>query len=158
MAPHIALVCAGYHSVCITQLWWWGLYRKVDMDHCLVRQSKESGRSVLCVVVESIRTTRQCSLSVHAGMRGTTMRVGTRKSIDTHSRPDTVRERKTALPVDLSVCVSVSSSKLTMAGTLGVETRPLLYQLTPLLPSVPASSLCGWMVALVITSDLRMFS
>lgn len=49
--------------------------RKVDLDHCLVRQSKESGRSILCVVVESIRTTRQCSLTVHAGMRGTTMRV-----------------------------------------------------------------------------------
>lgn len=53
-------------------------FRKVDLDHCLVRQSKESGRTVLCVVVESIRTTRQCSLSVHAGMRGTTMRVNTR--------------------------------------------------------------------------------
>lgn len=50
-------------------------FRKVDLDHCLVRQSKESGRSVLCVVVESIRTTRQCSLSVHAGTRGATMRV-----------------------------------------------------------------------------------
>lgn len=50
-------------------------FRKVDLDHCLVRQSKESRRSVLCVVVESIRTTRQCSLSVHAGMRGATMRV-----------------------------------------------------------------------------------
>lgn len=49
--------------------------RKVDLDHCLVRQSRESGRSILCVVVESIRTTRQCSLTVHAGMRGTTMRV-----------------------------------------------------------------------------------
>ena len=49
--------------------------RKVDLDHCLVRQSKESRRCVLCVVVESIRTTRQCSLTVHAGMRGTTMRV-----------------------------------------------------------------------------------
>lgn len=52
-------------------------FRKVDLDHCLVRQAKESGRSVLCVVVESIRTTRQCSLTVHAGMRGTTMRVNT---------------------------------------------------------------------------------
>ncbi|KAK7893541.1 hypothetical protein WMY93_022693 [Mugilogobius chulae] len=48
--------------------------RKVDLDHCLVRQSRESGRNVLCVVVESIRTTRQCSLTVHAGVRGTTMR------------------------------------------------------------------------------------
>ena len=28
-----------------------------------------------CVVMESIRTTRQCSLSVHAGIRGEAMRV-----------------------------------------------------------------------------------
>lgn len=55
-------------------------FRKVDLDHCLVRQSKGSGRTVLCVVVESIRTTRQCSLSVHAGMRGTTMRVNAHSS------------------------------------------------------------------------------
>ncbi|XP_064419727.1 pejvakin [Latimeria chalumnae] len=48
--------------------------RKVDMEHCLIRQSKESGRAVLCVVMESIRTTRQCSLTVHAGVRGKTMR------------------------------------------------------------------------------------
>lgn len=54
-------------------------FRKVDVDHCLVRQSKESGRSVLCVVVESIRTTRQCSLSVHAGTRGGTVRVRSRR-------------------------------------------------------------------------------
>nr|XP_033801535.1 pejvakin isoform X1 [Geotrypetes seraphini] len=48
--------------------------RKIDLDHCLIRQSKESGKEVLCVVMESIRTTRQCSLSVHAGMRGQGMR------------------------------------------------------------------------------------
>ncbi|KAK1166195.1 hypothetical protein AOXY_G12754 [Acipenser oxyrinchus oxyrinchus] len=48
--------------------------RKVDLDHCLIRQSKESGRAVLCVVMESIRTTRQCSLTVHAGMQRKTMR------------------------------------------------------------------------------------
>lgn len=62
-------------SCCSESQW---CFRKVSLDHCLVRQSKESGRSVLCVVVESIRTTRQCSLSVHAGMRGATMRVGSR--------------------------------------------------------------------------------
>uniref|UniRef100_A0A8C3IDL1 Gasdermin pore forming domain-containing protein n=1 Tax=Chrysemys picta bellii TaxID=8478 RepID=A0A8C3IDL1_CHRPI len=48
--------------------------RKINFDHCLVRQSRESRKEVLCVVMESIRTTRQCSLSVHAGMRGETMR------------------------------------------------------------------------------------
>ncbi|XP_060683941.1 pejvakin isoform X2 [Hemiscyllium ocellatum] len=48
--------------------------RKIDMEHCLVRQMKEGRRAVLCVVMESIRTTRQCSLTVHAGMRGKTMR------------------------------------------------------------------------------------
>ncbi|XP_067890683.1 pejvakin isoform X2 [Heterodontus francisci] len=48
--------------------------RKIDVEHCLVRQMKESRQAVLCVVMESIRTTRQCSLTVHAGMRGKTMR------------------------------------------------------------------------------------
>ncbi|XP_041057602.1 pejvakin isoform X2 [Carcharodon carcharias] len=48
--------------------------RKIDMEHCLVRQMKASRRAVLCAVMESIRTTRQCSLTVHAGMRGKTMR------------------------------------------------------------------------------------
>lgn len=52
-------------------------FRKVDLDHCLIRQSKDRGRSVLCVVMESIRTTRQCSLTVHAGVHGATMRVST---------------------------------------------------------------------------------
>ncbi|KAM4026420.1 pejvakin [Anomaloglossus baeobatrachus] len=48
--------------------------RTIDLDHCLVRQSRENGKEILCVVMESIRTTRQCSLSVHAGMRGEAMR------------------------------------------------------------------------------------
>ncbi|XP_063788342.1 pejvakin isoform X1 [Pseudophryne corroboree] len=48
--------------------------RTIDLDHCLVRQSRENRKEVLCVVMESIRTTRQCSLSVHTGMRGETMR------------------------------------------------------------------------------------
>ncbi|KAE8580785.1 hypothetical protein XENTR_v10024542 [Xenopus tropicalis] len=50
------------------------LSRTIDLDHCLTHQAKESGKEVLCVVMESIRTTRQCSLSVHAGMRGEAMR------------------------------------------------------------------------------------
>ncbi|NXU49014.1 PJVK protein, partial [Turnix velox] len=47
---------------------------KINFDHCLVHQSRKSRMEVLCVVVESIRTTRQCSLTVHTGMRGETMR------------------------------------------------------------------------------------
>ncbi|KAM9304870.1 pejvakin isoform 2-T2 [Gastrophryne carolinensis] len=48
--------------------------RTIDLDHCLVRQARQKGKEVLCVVMESIRTTRQCSLTVHAGMRGETVR------------------------------------------------------------------------------------
>ncbi|XP_063284741.1 pejvakin isoform X3 [Pelobates fuscus] len=48
--------------------------RTIDLDHCLIRQSRQSRKEILCVVMESIRTTRQCSLSVHAGMRGEAMR------------------------------------------------------------------------------------
>ncbi|NXX23865.1 PJVK protein, partial [Podargus strigoides] len=49
--------------------------RKINFDHCLVHQSRKSRMEILCVVMESIRTTRQCSLTVHTGMRGETMRV-----------------------------------------------------------------------------------
>ncbi|XP_035160279.3 pejvakin isoform X4 [Callithrix jacchus] len=48
--------------------------RKINFDHSLIRQSRSSRKAVLCVVMESIRTTRQCSLSVHAGIRGEAMR------------------------------------------------------------------------------------
>ncbi|XP_038606935.1 pejvakin isoform X1 [Tachyglossus aculeatus] len=48
--------------------------RKINFDHCLIRQSRENKKAILCVVMESIRTTRQCSLSVHAGMRGEAVR------------------------------------------------------------------------------------
>ncbi|KAM6079690.1 pejvakin isoform 4-T4 [Theristicus caerulescens] len=48
--------------------------RKINFDHCLVHQSRKSRMEILCVVMESIRTTRQCSLTVHTGMRGETMR------------------------------------------------------------------------------------
>ncbi|XP_036985941.2 pejvakin [Artibeus jamaicensis] len=48
--------------------------RKINFDHSLIRQSRSSRKAVLCVVMESIRTTRQCSLSVHAGIRGESMR------------------------------------------------------------------------------------
>ncbi|XP_040211554.1 pejvakin [Rana temporaria] len=48
--------------------------RTIDLEHCLVRQARENGKEVLCVVMESIRTTRQCALTVHAGMRGEAMR------------------------------------------------------------------------------------
>ncbi|EFB27893.1 hypothetical protein PANDA_007402, partial [Ailuropoda melanoleuca] len=48
--------------------------RKINFDHSLIRQTRSSRKAVLCVVMESIRTTRQCSLSVHAGIRGEAMR------------------------------------------------------------------------------------
>ncbi|XP_027493194.1 pejvakin isoform X2 [Corapipo altera] len=48
--------------------------RKINFDHCLVHQLRKSRMEILCVVMESIRTTRQCSLTVHTGMRGETMR------------------------------------------------------------------------------------
>lgn len=81
----------------------------------------------------------------------------TKKHSHTHEQAHTEKERQIDHSVFLSACLCVSSSRSTTAGTLGVETRPLLSRLTPPLPSAPVSSLCGWMVALVMTSDLRMF-
>uniref|UniRef100_A0A8C2WUC6 Pejvakin n=1 Tax=Cyclopterus lumpus TaxID=8103 RepID=A0A8C2WUC6_CYCLU len=88
--------------------------RKVDLDHCLVRQSKESGRTVLCVVEESIRTTRQCSLTVHAGVRGTTMRF----QID-DSRNPKGRDKAIVIPAHTTIAFSICQLFVRLDGRLG---------------------------------------
>ncbi|XP_039998554.1 pejvakin [Xiphias gladius] len=88
--------------------------RKVDLDHCLVRQSKDSRRSVLCVVVESIRTTRQCSLTVHAGMRGTTMRF----QIDDGRNPKG-RDKAIVIPAHTTIAFSICELFVRLDGRLG---------------------------------------
>ncbi|XP_028255869.1 pejvakin [Parambassis ranga] len=93
--------------------------RKVDLDHCLVRQSKESGRSVLCVVVESIRTTRQCSLTVHAGMRGTTMRF----QID-DSRNPKGRDKAIVIPAHTTIAFSICELFVRLDGRLDICVAP----------------------------------
>ncbi|XP_070786986.1 pejvakin isoform X2 [Enoplosus armatus] len=91
--------------------------RKVDLDHCLVRQSKESGRTVLCVVVESIRTTRQCSLTVHAGMRGTTMRF----QIDDGRNPKG-RDKAIVIPAHTTIAFSICELFVRLDGRLDNRT------------------------------------
>ncbi|XP_039610958.1 pejvakin isoform X2 [Polypterus senegalus] len=76
--------------------------RKADLEHCLIRQLKSSGRAVLCVVMESIRTTRQCSLTVHAGMRGKTMRF----QID-DGRSHKGRDKAIIIPAHTTIAFSV---------------------------------------------------
>uniref|UniRef100_UPI0037E738AB pejvakin isoform X3 n=1 Tax=Semicossyphus pulcher TaxID=241346 RepID=UPI0037E738AB len=93
--------------------------RKVDLDHCLVRQSKESGRSVLCVVVESIRTTRQCSLTVHAGMRGTTMRF----QIDDGRNPKG-RDKAIVIPAHTTIAFSICELFVRLDGRLDICVAP----------------------------------
>lgn len=138
-------------------------FRKVDLDHCLVRQSKESGRSVLCVVVESIRTTRQCSLTVHAGMRGTTMRVNTPLPLlfsgDAASfcwmqmqvQVEAGSTAYSSLSGALLSSVLWCSFRSTTAENLKAETRPSSSRPTPPLPSAPVSCLSDWTGALVGT-------
>ncbi|XP_033957576.1 pejvakin isoform X2 [Pseudochaenichthys georgianus] len=91
--------------------------RKVDLDHCLVRQSKESGRTALCVVVESIRTTRQCSLTVHAGMRGTTMRF----QIDDGRNPKG-RDKAIVIPAHTTIAFSICELFVRLDGRLDNQT------------------------------------
>ncbi|XP_069020334.1 pejvakin isoform X2 [Embiotoca jacksoni] len=91
--------------------------RKVDLDHCLVRQSKESRRSILCVVVESIRTTRQCSLTVHAGMRGTTMRF----QIDEGRNPKG-RDKAIVIPAHTTIAFSICQLFVRLDGRLDDRT------------------------------------
>nr|XP_057907889.1 pejvakin isoform X2 [Doryrhamphus excisus] len=91
--------------------------RKVDLDHCLVRQSRESGRSVLCVVMESIRTTRQCSLTVHAGMRGATMRF----QIDDGRNPKG-RDKAIVIPAHTTIAFSICELFVRLDGRLDDRT------------------------------------
>ncbi|XP_074483619.1 pejvakin isoform X1 [Sebastes fasciatus] len=93
--------------------------RKVDLDHCLVRQSKESGRTVLCVAVESIRTTRQCSLTVHAGMRGTTMRF----QIDDGRNPKG-RDKAIVIPAHTTIAFSICELFVRLDGRLDLCVAP----------------------------------
>lgn len=86
------------------------------------------------MVVESIRTTRQCSLTVHAGMRGTTMRVST--------APTWLTAGARSLPSD-SPFLHLSF-RSTTAETPKVETRPSSSRLTPPSPSASVSCLSGW--------------
>ncbi|XP_075950369.1 pejvakin isoform X2 [Anarhichas minor] len=97
--------------------------RKVDLDHCLVRQSKESGRTILCVVVESIRTTRQCSLTVHAGMRGTTMRF----QIDDGRNPKG-RDKAIVIPAHTTIAFSICQLFVRLDGRLENQTFEELTQ------------------------------
>ncbi|XP_056314963.1 pejvakin isoform X2 [Danio aesculapii] len=91
--------------------------RKVDLDHCLIRQSKDSGRTVLCVVMESIRTTRQCSLTVHAGVRGTTMRF----QIDDGRNPKG-RDKAIVIPAHTTIAFSVLELYVRLDGRLDDRT------------------------------------
>ncbi|XP_063068557.1 pejvakin [Engraulis encrasicolus] len=93
--------------------------RKVDLDHCLIRQSKESGRTVLCVVMESIRTTRQCSLTVHAGMRGTTMRF----QIEDGRNPKG-RDKAIVIPAHTTIAFSVFDLYVRLDGRLDICVAP----------------------------------
>ncbi|XP_077371484.1 pejvakin isoform X2 [Festucalex cinctus] len=87
--------------------------RKVDVDHCLVRQCRESGWSVLCVVMESIRTSRQCSLTVHAGMRGATMRF----QIDDGRNPKG-RDKAIVIPAHTTIAFSICQLFVQLDGRL----------------------------------------
>ncbi|XP_036400611.1 pejvakin isoform X2 [Megalops cyprinoides] len=91
--------------------------RKVDLDHCLVRQSKESGRTILCVVMESIRTTRQCSLTVHAGMHGRTMRF----QIDDGRNPKG-RDKAIVIPAHTTIAFSIFELFVGLDGRLDDRT------------------------------------
>ncbi|XP_032087879.1 pejvakin [Thamnophis elegans] len=93
--------------------------RKVDFEHCLVRQSRESSRTVLCVVMESIRTTRQCSLSVHAGMRGDTMRF---HIIDEHNYKGC--DKAIVFPAHTTIAYSIFELYIRLTGNFELCVTP----------------------------------
>ncbi|KAJ8416959.1 hypothetical protein AAFF_G00328370, partial [Aldrovandia affinis] len=108
-------VIALLRNVCAEAIQKRSLDRKLDLDHCLIRQSKESGRAVLCVVMESIRTTRQCSLTVHAGMHGKTMRF----QIDDGRNPKG-RDKAIVIPAHTTIAFSIFELFIRLDGRLDI--------------------------------------
>uniref|UniRef100_A0A8C5R5W7 Pejvakin n=1 Tax=Leptobrachium leishanense TaxID=445787 RepID=A0A8C5R5W7_9ANUR len=95
--------------------------RTIDLDHCLVRQSSQSKKEVLCVVMESIRTTRQCSLSVHAGMRGEAMRF---HIIDDQNFKG--RDKAIVFPAHTTIAFSVFDLYIHLDGHFGKRTMDIM--------------------------------
>ncbi|XP_063788343.1 pejvakin isoform X2 [Pseudophryne corroboree] len=95
--------------------------RTIDLDHCLVRQSRENRKEVLCVVMESIRTTRQCSLSVHTGMRGETMRF---HIIDDQNHKG--RDKAIVFPAHTTIAFSIFDLYIHLDGHFGKRTMDVI--------------------------------
>ncbi|XP_075924250.1 pejvakin [Petromyzon marinus] len=68
VAVHASLGIVTKHELDVPLLLRLLRNRRVDVEHWLVRQTRASGRAVLCIVAESIRTTRQCSLAVRTSL------------------------------------------------------------------------------------------
>ncbi|XP_029112536.1 pejvakin isoform X2 [Scleropages formosus] len=134
--------------------------RKVDTDHCLVRQSRKSGRVVLAVVVESIRTTRQCSLSVHAGVRGRTMRF----QLDDDRNPKG-RDKAIVIPAHTTIAFSVFELFVRLDGRLdlcvtsdspgGFEDEPRRERLRGLMARVSVGRLRRFLSGIVYGNPFR---
>ncbi|KAM4698339.1 pejvakin isoform 3-T3 [Rhinophrynus dorsalis] len=97
------------------------LTRTIDLDQCLTRQSRESRKEVLCVVMESIRTTRQCSLSVHAGMRGEAMRFHIIEDQNFKGR-----DKAIVFPAHTTIAFSVFELYIHLDGHFGKRTMDII--------------------------------
>ncbi|XP_077306107.1 pejvakin isoform X2 [Lithobates pipiens] len=95
--------------------------RTIDLEHCLVRQARENGKEVLCVVMESIRTTRQCSLTVHAGMRGEAMRF---HLIDDKNHKG--RDKAIVFPAHTTIAFSIFDLYIHLDGHFGKRTMDIM--------------------------------
>uniref|UniRef100_A0ACB8G0M8 Uncharacterized protein n=1 Tax=Sphaerodactylus townsendi TaxID=933632 RepID=A0ACB8G0M8_9SAUR len=84
-------------------------------------ESQESKKTVLCMVSESIRTTRQCSLSVHAGMRGDTMRF---HIIDDHNYKG--RDRAIVFPAHTTIAFSIFELYIHLDGNFDKQVMDII--------------------------------
>ncbi|KAM9304871.1 pejvakin isoform 3-T3 [Gastrophryne carolinensis] len=100
--------------------------RTIDLDHCLVRQARQKGKEVLCVVMESIRTTRQCSLTVHAGMRGETVRF---QLIDDKNHKG--RDKAIVFPAHTTIAFSIFDLYIHLDGHFGKRTMEIFANSDP---------------------------
>uniref|UniRef100_A0A8C4N3I9 Pejvakin n=1 Tax=Eptatretus burgeri TaxID=7764 RepID=A0A8C4N3I9_EPTBU len=87
--------------------------RTINLDHCLVRQTRAGRRTTLAVVIQSIRTTRQCALAIHTGLRH-------RLSHEENGTRMKGRDKTIIIPARTPVAFSAFELYISLDGTFDV--------------------------------------
>uniref|UniRef100_UPI00358F453D pejvakin n=1 Tax=Myxine glutinosa TaxID=7769 RepID=UPI00358F453D len=93
--------------------------RTIDLDYCLVRQTRASRRTTLAVVIQCIRTTRQCALAIHTGRRHRLIRRSGLKD-EENGRHMNGRDKTLVIPAHTPIAFSAFELYISLDGTFDV--------------------------------------